>query len=303
MRISFLLQGRYTALSLNQREESINRLSSAISSGSRLSAPSDDPSAWTRAMKFRQSLREYDAILDNIDFATGWNQATDAALSDLSDLVSQARQTAISALSASGQDKQTALASELEGILQQALSSANAQYGDQYVFGGTETGSPPFSIDETTGVVTYGGNSDQITIRTDKSGSNPFTVNLSGGEILSFSSGGSTLNALSEIWELKNAIETWDTETINSKLDTLDDAFDSIGKQSTIAGNRLSALEERTSAINAIITNESGSLSEVADTDLSEALTRLEQEQVAFQAALTVTSLVSGLNLANYLSA
>ena len=67
------------------------------------------------------------------------------------------------------QDSQSAaLASEVSGILQQAVTLANSQYGDQYIFGGTSTATAPFSIDAT-GNVTYNGNSNYIQVKTSTS--------------------------------------------------------------------------------------------------------------------------------------
>ena len=120
-------------------------------------------------MNINQGLKEYNSILSGINFATGWGRATESALSQLSDLVSQAQQIAISATSAMETNQTAALAGEVNGILQQAVTLANSQYGNQYIFGGTSTGSAPFSIDDSTGAITYSGNSDYIQVKTSTS--------------------------------------------------------------------------------------------------------------------------------------
>lgn len=302
MRISFAIQKDSALLSIDQNQEEINRLSTAVTTGNKLTCPGDDPSAWSQSMDFKQGLREYDSILNNINFATGWNQSTDSALSQISNLLSQAKQTAISAEGGSGMEDPSALVSSLDGIIKQMLSAANSQYGDQYVFSGTaDSTTPPFSLDDTTGTLTYTGDSGHINVRTDKGGGTPFTVNLNGDEAFNFQDGGSTLNVIQEVWQLKNAISTGDTATVAAKLSTLDAAFQYIGQQTVVTGSRLSTLDAQQTAINVFKTDGQTSLSNLSDTDMATAITQLQEHRTAYQAALQVTGTMDNLSLLNYL--
>ena len=83
----------------------------------------------------------------------------------------------------------------MNAILQQAVSLANSQYGDQYIFGGTNTTTAPYSID-VSGNVTYSGDSNSIQVKTGTSSAadgGSTAVNLTGDEVFSYTSGGSTL--------------------------------------------------------------------------------------------------------------
>lgn len=302
MRISFANQKEATLLWINRRREDIADLTNVISSQKKLSSPSDAPASWARAMDFKHGLEEYDAILGNIDFATGWNESTDSALNGATDLISKAHDAAISALSPSGMDQRDALITQLDGVIKNLITVANTQYGDQYVFAGTNYSSPPFSIDDATGVVTYSGNDEKVQVRTNRGANGAYKINLTGTEAFSFTSGGSTLNAINEVWQLKEAIRTGNSTAISAKLGTLDEASAAISKQSSTVGSRLSTLEQRKSALEILKTNTQSSLSDVEDADLPEAITKLQQESTAFEAALKVTALVENLNLAYYLA-
>jgi flagellar hook-associated protein 3 FlgL len=303
MRISFAIKKDITLLSINQNQDEINRLSTAVTTGNKLTAPGDDPSSWSQAMDFRQGLREYDAILNNIDFATGWNEATDSALSQVSDLVSQARQTAITAQGPAGMEEPGALVTSLDGVLKQMLSTVNSQYGDQYIFSGTaDATTPPFSLDDTTGTVSYTGDSGHLNVRTDKGGNSSFTVNLAGDEAFTYQSGGSSLNVVEQVWQLKHAIEIGDTATIQAKLTTLETASQYIGQKSVVTGSRLATLDGQKSAINVLKMDGQTRLSDLSDTDMAAALTQLQQHRTAYQAALQVTGLMDNLSLLNYIS-
>lgn len=300
MRISFAAQKEATLFSLTGKTEEINRLQYAISSGTNLASPADDPHAWAQAMEVKQGLREYDSILKNISHARGWNNATEAALNRMSDLLSQAQQNAITATSPSWVDKRDGLANEVDEIIKEALSIANSQWGDRYIFGGSETSSPPYSIDDATGAVTYSGDGEHFSVRTDRGGNGSAVVNIAGPEVFTFASGSDTLNVLNELWELREAIKSQDSTTISDKLTTLGDALSAVSKQTAITGTRLAALDERESAISVFKTNEQQELTDLAATDLTDAIVKLQQEQTVYQAALKVTSMMNELNLASY---
>lgn len=306
MRISLGQQKEGTLFWINRKSEDISRLTAAIASGKKLAVPSDSPSAWSQAMGYKQSLREYESILGNIDFATGWNQSTDTELNSLGDILSEARQAAISAIGTEGIDSRDQLGEKVDAILKRALKAANAQYGDQYIFSGTKTDVPPFSLDDDPssanyGQVTYNGNLGIVQVRTNKGANGTEAVNLTGADVFSFTSGNSTHNVLEEIWQLREAVKSGDTAKVQAKLTTLDDAYKSVSKQGAFTGSRLNALETQRSTVELLQTQIEGWLSNTEDTDLAEAITRLQQEKTAFEAALMVTGKVDGLHLVNYL--
>jgi len=255
-------------------------------------------------MNVNQSLREYNSIVSGINFGTGWGDATDSTLSQLSDLVSQAQQIAISANSTTGTSQSATLTSEVNGILQQAVTLANSQYGNQYIFAGTSTSSAPFSIDDSTGAVTYSGDSNAIQVKTSTSNSSAgcsTVVNLTGNDVFSYTSGGSTLNVLHEIWSLGQAIKTGDSATLSNMSTILEDAFNHINNESSINGATLSGLTTQQSAISTIQTNKKSTLSNLQDADVASATTQLTTAQTAYKAALEVIAKLENLNLAEYL--
>ncbi len=305
MRITLGMQTNETLLNLNDQQDQINTLSQEISSGKQLLSPSDNPDSWSQIMSTNQTIREYNSFLSNVNFATGWGQTTESALNELSGLLSQAKQVAISAGSSTGTAESGALATQVNGILQQALSIANTQYDNQYIFAGTATDTAPYSINSSTGAVTYNGNTGPIEVKTNmSSAADPgmTTVNLNGEAVFggSTSSGGS--NVLNDIWSLEQAITSGNSSGISNSITTLGNDFNQINNQLTTVGSQLSTLTSQQSALNTMVTNEKGVLSNLQDTDIASATVKLSQAQTAFQAALQVTSLLDNLNLSSILS-
>jgi flagellar hook-associated protein 3 FlgL len=296
------MQTNNALLAFEQDQDQISTLSTEVSSGSTLTSPGDDPNAWAQSMNFRQGIREYNTLVSNINFATGWDQATDSSLNQISTLLSQAQQTAISAQGASGMSDPSALVTSLDGVLQQMVSAANSQYGDQYIFSGTSgSTTPPFSLDDTTGTVTYTGDSGQINVRTDPGSGASFTVNLSGDQVFNFQIGGTTHNMIQEVWNLKQAIATGNTTTIQNEVGILNQASQYLAQQTVTTGSRLDTLQNQQSAITALTTDEQSHLSDLSDTNMAQTITQLQQYQTAYQAALQVTGSLDNVTLLNYL--
>lgn len=305
MRITLGMSTNETLLNLNDQQEQINTLSQQISSGKQLNAASDNPYSWSQAMNTTQTVREYNSFISNVNFATGWGNATESALSQFSTLLTQAKSVAESGTSAAGLNQSAMLAPEVSGILQQAMGLANTQYNGQYIFSGTATDTQPFSMDSTTGDVTYSGNSSAINVKTSVSsvaGGGMTAVNLAGDAVFggSTTSGGS--NMLKDIYDLQQALNSGDSTQIGNSITTLGNDFDQINNQMTMIGATMSGLTNQQTALNTMLTNEKGVLSNYQDTDVASATVKLSTAQTAFQAALQVTTLLDKLNLASIIS-
>ena len=206
--------------------------------------------------------------------------------------------------SETGSQESATLSSQVNGILQQAVSLANSQYGQQYIFGGTSTTTAPYSIDNSTGVVTYTGNSSYIQVKTSTANASSSTtaVNLTGDDVFTYTSGGSNCNVLQEIWNLGQDIQNNNSTGISSDLTSLTDAYNHVNDESAVNGATLDDLTSQQSAINVIQTNDQSTRSNLDDVDVASATTKLSQAQTAYQAALQVAGILDNLDLASLLA-
>jgi flagellar hook-associated protein 3 FlgL len=301
VRITFLSTYGKTIPDMNQKKKDVDRLTTMVSSGSRLLKQADDPLAWSQAMDLRQAIREDDAFQKNVDFAVGWNQTTDSALNQMSDLVESAKQQAIQASGVSSPEKRQAQTETLNQIIQQAVNLANSQYQGRYIFSGKQFNSAPFTMvkDSTSGEVLsisgYQGDTRSSEVRVGRGELQ--TVNLNGQEV--FANAGT--DVLQQLLQLKNAVRDGNTASIQNLEAGLDSSYQNLQHQTSIVGTRLQALDEKKQVLDAIKIQDQSQLSDVADADMAEAITQLQQKQTVFEAALRVTSLVSNLNLTKYL--
>lgn len=137
---------------INRATANLVKTESAVSSGKRVQTLSDDPSASTRIISLSRELLEGERYINTINQGKSILEAGTGALQSVSEIVARAREIALAAGNPSlSQLDRDALADEVGGMLDQAIGLANTKSGGRYVFGGSKTGSAPYSLDVISG--------------------------------------------------------------------------------------------------------------------------------------------------------
>ena len=144
-----------------------SQLQTEVATGRRVNRPSDDPAAALRILPLRGDIRNLEQLSSNVSLARETLNTSTASLEDGSSVMQRVRELATQASNGtlSNSDRQS-IAAEVDQLLDQMLGIANSRRGDRYLFGGTETGSQPFSL-ETVGGRTravYNGNRDSLEV-------------------------------------------------------------------------------------------------------------------------------------------
>ncbi|MEO6913680.1 MAG: flagellin [Candidatus Baltobacteraceae bacterium] len=132
-----------------------------LSTGKQLNVASDNPTQIAQDLQVRTDIAQGNQTTKNIGDATSQLNTVDGALSTLSDIVQKARSLAIEGSSdAVSPSQRQNLASQVDGLLNEAISVGNTQYGGKYVFAGTNAPTnPPLSgTGSPVSAVTFGGN-------------------------------------------------------------------------------------------------------------------------------------------------
>lgn len=268
-----------------------------ISSQKRIGRPSDDPFGTHVAIDRRRELDEIKGYQSTADGANAWTQASDGALRSVSDLIQRARELTIEASNgtADAKDRQI-VTQELTQIINSVKDLANTKHGDEYIFAGTATTTPPY----TTASDTYNGDAG-VVARTVGPGVS-VQVNTLGSAI--FGSGqaaadGKLLNTLRDIvghLQTNNvgALQTTDLQNLAANLDSVTGALATNGAaQSRLdaASARLGDMEQTTTSL----------LGDVEDVDLADAITTYSSQQAAYQAALKTGASIIQPSLLDFL--
>ncbi|MCA9133739.1 MAG: hypothetical protein KDA45_11315, partial [Planctomycetales bacterium] len=116
----------------------IQDLESQISTGRRISSPSQDPAAAIRGMAAQRQL-EYKAQLDhNLDSANTILAATESTLSQSQAILTEIRGLAVQSVNSNllPQEKDAYLA-QIDAAIDKLTELGNAKFRDQYIFGGS----------------------------------------------------------------------------------------------------------------------------------------------------------------------
>jgi flagellar hook-associated protein 3 FlgL len=137
------------------------QLGQQLSSGKQLSAPSDDPSRIAQDLQLHIAIDATTQQSTNVKNAVSELTQTDSALSSLTSVMQSAQTLAVQGASDTmSASQRTALANQVDQLLQQAIAIGNTQYGGKYVFAGTSTSATPPVVQQGNpiGGVTFAGN-------------------------------------------------------------------------------------------------------------------------------------------------
>lgn len=116
-----------------------------VSTGMRVVHPGDDPMVAAAMVRGQQTVDRMNAINQNAGRAAGEVDSADSALQSLGDVLARARELTVQMGndSYSATDRQGA-ATEVDGLIQQAVTLMNTNVNGRYIFGGNKDQTAPF---------------------------------------------------------------------------------------------------------------------------------------------------------------
>ncbi len=181
MRISTSMMYDLGVGTVQQQFGDLQKLQQQLATGRRILNPSDDPIASARALEVSQSQSTNEQFSTNGDQAKGALSLQESTLSQVGDLLQNARVVAVNAGNpALSNSDRASLATELQGYYDQLMGLANTTDGNgQYLFSGYKGSTQPF----TQGATGVNYNGDQGQRRVQISASRQVPVSSSGAEV------------------------------------------------------------------------------------------------------------------------
>jgi len=167
-----------------------------VSSGKRLQAPSDDPSAAQRIVAEHASLASLDTYTRASDSASTRLSSLDTALGDIVNQLSAGMTAAASAQGTTAtQTVRDAAVATLTGVRDAIAADINTSFNGVYLFSGSKATSKPF--ERVSGVWTYRGDANSVSVDIDSGSS--VTLATSGQDILQGSDAQNVLTSLDSL--------------------------------------------------------------------------------------------------------
>jgi flagellar hook-associated protein 3 FlgL len=286
------------------------RLQQQISTGQRITAPEDDPAAMQRTLDLRDEKKGVEQYLRNISTLQSRATASFGALKGVKNISDRAGEIATLATGLRSPEELKAYAAEVTQMIQSAVQSMNTKVGDRYLFGGTQTTQPPFTVatDANGNVtsVTYQGNASVA--QSEIAAGSMIAVDVPGenasgsGEHGLISDSRTGADFFNHLISLQNHLLAGDTSSVASidqpglKLDE-----DNLIFQISHNGSVQTRLETATTIANTSSDSLNQMISKEADTDITETIVQLSQTQNTYQAALQSGAKILNMSLLDFL--
>lgn len=129
--------------SLNLNLERMSKVQNQLSTGKKITVPSDDPMIASRALKFRSDMSEIEQYTKNSDDALSWVEVTDNTLGSIGDVLQRAREIAVQASSdTNSSQERKKIKEEADQLYNQLVKLGNTSYAGRYIFSGYKVDKP-----------------------------------------------------------------------------------------------------------------------------------------------------------------
>jgi flagellar hook-associated protein 3 FlgL len=306
-RVATSTQAQYMLQQIMQSESNLNKTQAQVASGETASTYEgigDQTAALQSAQASAARTTAYQAATQ-----TALNQTNlqDTQLTQLSDLANQLRTDVTNAV---GQGDASDLMTEVGSVYNEAVGILNTQDSNgNYIYGGGNESTPPVSATTLAQLGALGSSSQAFTngnattsVRTSDNTTVPVGMTASG-------IGSSLLATIKSIVDFNNGSTGNFSSTVSTAQSTfLTSAIQSATSAATDVNNAAAQNGENYAQLNDALTNQqslstmyAGFVSNIADVNMGTAVANLNQDQVALQASMEVTSQLSQLSLLNYL--
>lgn len=263
-----------------------------LSTGKKISKPSDDPVVAMKGMYYRSNLTEVEQYKRNLSESYLWMENSEAGVEHVNEGLQRVRELTVQGLNGtlSESDKE-AIAREVEQIKKDIMTVANTQIAGRYIFNGTNTSNPP--------VVDGGNGAPHANLNT-----NSYLVEVSRG--VSLKANINPDNVFSQdifdtLQGIQETLEGKSTGDLNTLLGTLDKRLDILSAERSELGaryNRLEMVEARIDQQEVIATR---ILSDNEDADIERVIMDLTSQESVHRAALSVGARIIQPTLMDFL--
>jgi len=268
-----------------------------VSSGLAVNLPSDNPEAFSQIVELDSQNAETQQFSDNATQALNVASASYSGLNSLQQLYDRVSQLGVLGAGADDGTSQQAYGTEIDQLVQQAVQVGNSQLGSDYLYGGTASGSPPFvATTDTSGQISsvaYVGNSDATAI--------PISQNATVSPTTSGQTNSGIADFINNMIALRDAVNSGDSTSIASANTALGASEDVITSAVADNGAVQARIQSDQTQQQATINDNTNLISSAADLDIPTAMVKLNQTQLAYQAALQSASSVMHLSILNYI--
>lgn len=160
-RITYGMISNDVQIGIQQNGVKLDDLMAKLSTGKLLNQPSDDSVGVSKALKLHSQTSRQDQYLRNIQDGQAWLSTSETALKSGNDVLQRANELAIQGSNGTySASERLYLRGEVRSLADQMVSIANTTLKGDFIFAGTQTDTPPYSVESATDSINDTGNAN-----------------------------------------------------------------------------------------------------------------------------------------------
>jgi flagellar hook-associated protein 3 FlgL len=292
---------------LGNVQGSLAKTQAQLSTGKQITKPSDLPDKAALVTRLESEIARQNTYQGNIKTVEIRLTGEETALKNTSDVMFRMKELAIQAANdtLSGADRKT-VALELNELRNQVLSLANSQDANgNYYFSGSRVSHMPFGPDAK-GVIVYQG--DQTRMVVNVGDNRRMSLNLPGSDaftkvVRDDGKGGSTgVGFFQSLNDLIDAVKGSNRVAIQRGISEIDTLQQGLSNATAKVGTDLNVVDAQNNVLDEITLRLKSTMSDIQDLDYTEAITRMNKDSLALEAAQSSFAKISKLSLFNYIN-
>ncbi|WP_223701304.1 flagellar hook-associated protein FlgL [Sutcliffiella deserti] len=291
MRVTQSMLSQNSMRQLSSSYGKMGKLMEQLSTGKKISRPSDDPVVAMKGMFYRTNLTELQQYKRNLSESYAWMENSEAALDHVQSVMHRGRELMVQGTNdtLSPEDRK-AIAVEIEQLKEDFVQVSNTQVAGRYIFNGTAIDKPRITDP-----------SNPESVSTENS---PFEIEVSKGIKLQANINADNVfnKEMIEVWNgIQTALETSDMDSLKELMGRFDKQTDAISAERSELGaryNRLEMVDNRIGYQEVVATR---ILSDNEDADIEKVITELTSQESVHRASLGVGARIIQPSLMDFL--
>ncbi|SDO18929.1 flagellar hook-associated protein FlgL [Halobacillus aidingensis] len=292
MRVTQSMLSNNMLRNLSDSYRNMGKYQEQLSTGKKISRPSQDPVVAMKGINYRQQVTEVEQFQRNIGEVHNWMDNSDAALDKATQAMQRVRELTVQASNETyNSDQLSAVGKEIRQLKEHIGSIANTKVNHKYIFNGSNTTEAPFDMEDLEGSVSPG--NDPINI--EVSSGVKLQTNITPGNVFN--------QKLFE--DLENFASALEGDTTQGELGDFIESFDGhigniVNERADLGArmNRVDLIEDRLESQKVSATR---MMSDNEDADIEKVITDLKTQESVHRAAMGVGARIIQPSLMDFL--
>ena len=310
MRITNKMMMQSVSVNLQRQTQKLVGLNENIATGKKILKPSDDPVGMSRIMEFKKTISQVDQYMQNITTGKTKLEVMENILAEVENQINAVKKIAIDQSMGVLETRGTA-AEQVKNSFEQIMDLANSKLGSNYLFGGHQPQTRPFTgnadgIADTADDYTVTYNGDTGVQKIMIGAGSQAKVNADGSEIFTGGSLEDGVDVFSIMGDLIAGLENADTaagtDQITAQIALLEKAQEQVNSVRTRNAGTYERLETTESYWENFKINIEQQLSNIEDVDITQAVVDLKNQELVYETTVSLAGEILKNSLLSFLN-